>query len=259
MHKKRDNQSKKTIEKEDNYFNKKDSEKKDDFIIIGILSIFFGILISLKIETDQIIFADWFTLLNILLVFLIFTTVVLVEKMMANHLDLKIKLHFLESNRMSYQPDTILKDWKFPWWFILPFCLYFFSFGTIIWPGVINFSAESKPSRISKEDFYETEWHIAGIAFVGFLSALTLGLLFTYYNYEQFSLFCNFLALTLILPFGHGSKIFFGSLPLWIFGIVLTVLSLFFINLFSPIATLILSGIFAFLILIFFLWKTIKH
>jgi len=183
----------------------------------------------------------------------------LAEKMMANYLNLNIRLHLLESNRLGYQPESVLKGWTFPWWFILPFCLYFFSFGTIIWPGVINFSAESKPSRISKSNFYDTEWDIAGIAFVGFLSALIMGLLFTYYGHTQFSLFCNFLAITSILPFGHGAKIFFGSLPLWIFGIILTILSLFFINLFSPIATLILSGLLAFLILLFFLWKTLKH
>ena len=224
-------------------------DKKEIGIISGI-SVFLGIIISINFHGTILSFEYLDILKNILVLAIIFFVFVFAEKIAADLLECKIKIKLLQSQRLGFRPIEKLKKGNFPWWFILPVLTYLLALGLqtkFIWLSVLNFDTESKPARIKKRFFEPTEWDMARIALAGTFSMIILGAITNALGYTNYSLLCNLLALSSVIPIGQGLKVFFSSKWLWIFSIALTITIFLLSFILNPITTIIISIIFAIL------------
>ena len=119
-----------------------------------------------------------------------------------------------------------------------------------------NTRIKEMPSRrIHKKYKKITEFESAVIYLTGPISNLLLALIFTSVNAEGFSRLIEMnylLAILHLLPLPglDGIKVFFHSRPLYLFIVAFSILSIAFIQLSNIIATLILSIVLAFLIMV---------
>ena len=105
----------------------------------------------------------------------------------------------------------------------LPIVLSFFTKGLVnFWFGILEFDIKPKTERVSKRHglyrFSEmTDWHIALIAVAGIIINLVLAILGYLAGFETFAKLNIWFAAWSIIPLSglDGSKIFFGSRPLW--------------------------------------------
>ncbi|MBS3073775.1 hypothetical protein J4465_03205 [Candidatus Pacearchaeota archaeon] len=230
--------------------------EKEELFIIGIVSLVLGFLLSLNLNGELLQFEFFNIVKNVIIMFLLFFIFVFSQKLAADFLDCKIKIKFLESERLSYQPGTKLKNWKFPWWFFLPVICWGFSAGLLnkwLWFSVTTFDVFPKTSRIKKRFFEPTEWDIARIVLAGTFSLLVLGLISKILGYAEYSWICNLFALTTLIPIGQGMKVFFGSKLLWVFAFFLTA-SIFTVGLIaSTFSTILIALILAaFAVIVFY-------
>lgn len=133
--------------------------------------------------------------------------------------------------------------------------------------GVIKFAAigtsETSPKKgrnVGREYKHISEYEEALIHLVGPLACLLLALIFKQFpGFDKLVEISYTLALFSIIPFSglDGSKIFFGSLPLYICSASFIVITIVLMQILSPILTLVLSGITAILLLIIFLYRTL--
>ena len=114
----------------------------------------------------------------------------------------------------------------------LPLVLSFISRGMIWWLGILEFDVKAKTERVSRRHglyrFSEiTEWHIALIATIGIAVNLTLAIIGYISGFETFAKLNIYFATWSIIPLSSldGSKIFFGSKPLWF--TMLTIIAIF--------------------------------
>lgn len=229
--------------------------------IITAASVLLGLLISIDIEGTILSFEYFDIVRNIIIITIILFIFVLSEKVAADLLECKIKIRLLESGRLGYQPSTKLKKGKFPWWFVLPILTYLLAIAVktkLVWLSILNFDTESKSSRIKKRFFEPTEWDIARIALAGTFSAVILGAIANSFGYTDYAFLCNLLALSSVAPIGQGLKIFFGSKWLFIFSIFFT-LTIFLLGFsLEPFTTILISIIFAILMVFFLYLKNTK-
>lgn len=230
--------------------------EKEEWFIIGILSLLFGFLLSLNLNGDLLQFEALNILKNVIVMFMLFFIFIFSQKLAADFLDCKIKIRLLESERLSYQPKAKIKGWKFPWWIFLAILSWAFSAGLLnkwLWYSVTNFEISPKTSRIKKRFFEPAEWDIARIVLAGTFSLLILGLIAKTLGYTNYMWICNLFALTSLIPIGQGMKIFFGSKLLWIFALVFTISILAMGLMTSTFATLLIALILAiFAIVVFY-------
>tara|TARA_Y100000310_G_scaffold294100_2_gene324302 strand:+ start:1088 stop:1720 length:633 start_codon:yes stop_codon:yes gene_type:complete len=105
----------------------------------------------------------------------------------------------------------------------LPIVLAFFTKGILnFWFGVLEFDIKPKKERVSRRHglyrFSEmTDWHIALIAVAGIIINLIAAVVGYLAGFETFAKLNIWFAAWSIIPLSSldGSKIFFGSRPLW--------------------------------------------
>ncbi len=151
-----------------------------------------------------------------------------------------------------FEADVKTKFWSwYQFWFVkemhfpkalpmlwLPLLLSYLTKGYFWWLGILSFDISPRTERVSKRHglyrFSEmTEWHIALIAVSGIVINLILAIIGYFLaginpslNLELFSKINIWYALWSIIPLGQldGTKIFFGSRPLWFTTAIITLL-----------------------------------
>lgn len=137
-----------------------------------------------------------------------------------------------------YEAEEVSKIWSFqryglyersyfkhpiPIGILLPFLLSILTFGYIKWFAVIESDVKPTPTRaVKRHDYYSfsemTEWHLALISASGILASLVLAPISYILNFPDLARVSVYFACFNLLPLGKldGTRIFFGSLILWI-------------------------------------------
>lgn len=133
--------------------------------------------------------------------------------------------------------------------------------------GILRFAAVGtseitlrKGRNVGREYKHITEYEEALIHLVGPLACLLLALIFKQFpGFDKLVEVSYMLAVFSMLPLPglDGSKVFFGSFPLYICSGVFILTTVILMQILSPILTLIFSGITAVCLLIIFLYRTL--
>jgi hypothetical protein len=137
---------------------------------------------------------------------------------------------------------------------------------SILSSGLINVATiahtklnEISSQRAGKKYTHLTDFEVARIHLAGPLACLFLAIVLSpldsFNNLVEIS---KIIAIYSFVPLGNldGTKILFGSIPLYLFGLIFTILSLLLINMLTPIATIVWSILTAFIILLIYLYRT---
>jgi hypothetical protein len=144
---------------------------------------------------------------------------------------------------------------------ILPLTLSFLSLGGIkaLIVGT-NDIKETVYKRIKKKYEKLTEVELATIAAIGTLTSLFVALIFQILNlrgFEQFVTMNYLIAIYSLVPLENldGIKMLFGSIPIYLFTLVLILSALILINITSLFLTIILAGIIATVIALTYFYR----
>jgi hypothetical protein len=129
----------------------------------------------------------------------------------------------------------------FPIWLFVPLILVWLSFGFITWIGILTFNIIPLPSRVKMRWRELTEWHIALVAVGGLFFNIILAVISKSLGFDSFAYYNLLFVFFSLVPIGQlsGAKIFFGSIFLWIFFTVFSVIMLLLIQALSPLYTVI--------------------
>jgi len=116
---------------------------------------------------------------------------------------------------------------------ILPFLLSIITFGSIPWFAVTESDVKPTEARAAKRhqiySFAEmTEWHLALISASGILASLIIAPIAYILNLQELAKASIYFACFNLLPLGKldGSRVFFGSLILWVFLAAISLIAL---------------------------------
>jgi hypothetical protein len=204
------------------------NKKEITLILLGV------ILLSLVINLGQEINKIGYILVSIFFIFLINITA---KKITAYYLDSEIEIDFWKIKRYGFRTHQHFKK-LFPAGIIFPFIfkIIFFVFTYFTWMAILIFNIKSRTYRAAKRfglyTFSEmSEYHIGLIAASGII-ANYLFIIIAYLieipiemHFIELSIFFIFFNL---LPLSNldGNKIFFGSIVLWSFLAIITLISL---------------------------------
>ena len=190
---------------------------------IIIVTIILGFVLALqdwKISLSTFLYAT-------LMIFIIIVLNILVKKYVAFRLDSNIETGVWKWQRYWVHESAYFKN-PIPMGAVLPFILGLFSAGSFAWLASLEFEVSPSLSRVSKRHglyrFSEmTEWHIALIAGTGVIANLLLALICYIFGghlggFLELGALSVYYAAFNLLPISNldGSKIFFGSLVLWV-------------------------------------------
>jgi len=114
--------------------------------------------------------------------------------------------------------------WFIPVWLIVPVALVAVTWGYIKWLAIIVFDAVPS-SRVHKRFVDLTEWELALIASTIPFTSLLIAVIAQLAGWKTFAMMSVLYALFNLVPFHEltGTKIFFGSMMLWIFAAIFTI------------------------------------
>lgn len=202
--------------------------KKRELIHIG----FAIILMSLIIASENFSITLAGVLYGLLYAAIIILAVILAQNLMAAERDIEIRHGIWKLSRYGiYQRMHTRK--AIPIGAILPILVSFFSRGIVKCFTFLQFdSIRALPAKLAKKTgkyrFSEImEWDLALIAFLGIAAALLVSLISNFLGFEILARYAVYYAIANIIPFGQldGSRIFYGSLPLYTSTLILTALS----------------------------------
>jgi len=137
---------------------------------------------------------------------------------------------------------------------------------SILSMGLINVATiahtkikEISSQRAGKKYTHLTDFEVARIHLAGPLACLLLAIVLSpldsFNNLVEIS---KLIAIYSFVPLGNldGTKILFGSIPLYLFGLIFTILSILLINVLTPIATIVWSILTTFIIILIYLYRT---
>jgi hypothetical protein len=172
---------------------------------------------------------------------IIITVFVTAQKVTANYIDVAIEIKTWELKRFWYTTWAELKK-AAPLGIILPLLLGFLSGGMIKMLALLQFHATELPSKVAKKYgirriMHIMEWDDALVGFYGILSVCILAIVSskilpifissTLFSFASLAKFSLYYAIWNLVPLSKitGSKIFFGSRPLYFFTLILTFLT----------------------------------
>jgi len=169
--------------------------------------------------------------------FIILVASTLAKKITAYYYDSEIEQKTLHWRRWGYYERSQLKK-PIPIGILLPFLLVWISWPTGFIKMLTFLQTDIKPTsaRIARrrgglsQRFLEmTEFHSAVICGIGIAASLVLGLTAWVLGYGLLAKFSIYFCVWNMLPLGQldGSRILFGSKPLWLFLGILTLAGLF--------------------------------
>jgi hypothetical protein len=203
----------------------KEQIKKDSLVII-LSAIILGLSLSYIEKTWQATLIAFGTILLIILIN------ILAKKIFAQNIETDISLGFWSTYWTGFtQKSHFRKPLAMAW---LPLLTSLITKGVFVWMPIIEFDVTPKPERAARRHgLYRytavTEWHIALIAVVGIMTNIFTGIGGYILGFTTFAKWSMFYAAWMIFPWGKldGAKIFFGSRKLWIFMILILLISLF--------------------------------
>jgi len=188
---------------------------KKETITIVMVTLVIGFAISLMESVKIFLYASLF-------IFLIILINLVAKKVTSYYYDSNIEIKLWEIKRYGYRAGYYFKN-PIPAGVIIPLITTALSLGYITWLAPITFDVKAKIYRAAKRhNLYKysemTEYHLAHIAAAGIIANLIFGIIGYLINQPQFAQFNLYYAFYNMIPFSDldGSKIFFGSLVLWI-------------------------------------------
>lgn len=197
-------------------------EKKEGIIIVITI-----LLMSLIVSYTQEYFDNNLFLINLLFSAVIVLVAVFAKKITASILDIEIEIKIWEFKRWWITRTSELKK-PVPIALILPILLSFLSGGVIKFLAFLQFDSKALPSKATKKygmrRFSDVlDWDEALICFYSLIATLILALFMSFLGYNPYAKITIIYALSNILPISSldGTKMFFGSRPLYIFAVIL--------------------------------------
>jgi hypothetical protein len=179
-----------------------------------------------------------FNIFYVIIPAIIICLFVLVEKITANYIDTSIEIKSWEMSRWWYTTWAELKK-PIPVGIVFPLLLGFLSGGMIKMLTLLQFHATALPSKSSKRYGARRisgimEWDDALIGFYGLLILLALAIISSFmyssiFPFSELAKYSFYYVLWNLIPISSlaGSKLFYGSYPLYIFTLILTALTFF--------------------------------
>lgn len=171
-------------------------------------------------------------LYTLLAVFLVLAINIIAKKITSFYLESEIEMRFWEIGRWGFKPRQKFGR-PFPAWIFFPILSSAITLGHFVWMSIMVFDVKPKSYRAAKRhglySFSEmTEDHIGFIAAAGVVANLVFAFLGYLIGFSEFTRLNLYMAFFSMLPFSDmdGNKIFFGSLILWSFLAVVTVIGL---------------------------------
>lgn len=168
----------------------------------------------------------------LLSLFLVILINIVVKKITAYNLDSEVEVKFWEVNRYGFKPSSSFKK-PVPAGLILPVIISIFSLGYFYWMACLTFDVKAKVYRAAKRfglyAFSEmTERHIGIIAASGIIANLIFALIGYLAGFSEFARFSLYYSAFNMIPISDldGNKIFFGSVVLWSFLAIITVIGI---------------------------------
>ncbi len=198
---------------------------KKEFGAIGIILIVLVIVIG-DISTYQTF------LYSLLTIFLVIIINLISKKISSFYYESEIEIKLWTIKKYGYRAHEHFKR-AFPAGILFPIIFSAISFGFVQWLACLTFDVKAKTARAAKKhglySFSEmTEHHIALIAASGIFFNLVFALVGYLMNYPLFSALNIYYAFFNMIPFSDldGNKIFSGSIVLWSFLAVLTLIAM---------------------------------
>jgi len=204
------------------------------FVILGVIIMTLVLILNPLLNKQMITIHIWLNslIISIIIIFLS----VFIKKITAKKLDTKIEMSIWAFKRYGVHVHQELKK-SIPFGILLPLVLSIFTMGILKFLAFFQFRAEALPAKVAKKygaRRYSSvmEWDYALICFYSLLSVLILALISSYLSYSFFPFkelgkIAIYFVISNIIPFGQldGMKIFMGSKPLYLFSLILVILT----------------------------------
>jgi len=194
-------------------------------IAIVLISIILGFFISL-ITSFQAFFY------SLLIIFIVILINILAKKITAYYLDSQIEIKIWNFQQWGYKKSQYMKK-PFPIGIFMPILTAIITLGYVVWSACLTFDVKAKQYRAAKRHglytFSEmTEYHIGLIAASGIIINLIFALIGYLAGLTEFARLNIYFAFFNMIPLSDldGNKVFFGSLVLWSFLAIITLIAL---------------------------------
>jgi hypothetical protein len=172
----------------------------------------------------------------ILISLIILAVAIFSKRFTAKKIDTKINFSFWKWQRYWFSKGSYLKK-PFSIGVLLSLLLLVLSVGKIKFLALLQFDTKALVSKVVKQYGKKrfstvTEWDKALISFYGLIAILLLAVITkfipqTIFPFKELAKYSAFYAICNMIPIGDldGAKIFFGSRPLYIFSLILTIIA----------------------------------
>ena len=168
--------------------------------------------------------------------FIVIISAVFSKKIVSSILDVKIENKIWEFKRYWWTRSSELKR-AIPIGILLPLLLSLLSYGSIKFFTFLQFNSEALPSKVVKKYGSRRfpnmmDWDDALISFYSMIGVLIISVIsslitYNFFNFNDLSKLAFYYALFNMITFGQldGLKVFMGSRPLYIFSLVILIIS----------------------------------
>lgn len=198
-----------------------------ELMTIILIAIILGFIAGFQKSITIVTFFYFF-----IIVLIIIVINVLAKKIMAYYLESEIEVKIWGVKNYGFKPHQHFEK-EIPMGIFAPLIILAISLGGIKWLAALVFDVKAKTYRSAKRhglySFTEmTEYDIGLIAAAGILLNLFVAFISYFLGYEDFTRLSIFFAFYNMLPISDldGNKILFGSIILWSFVAVLTLIGL---------------------------------
>ncbi len=199
--------------------------KLNEIYIVILMTVIFAVAFSFLKTTQFFIYA-------LISIFLVITINIIFKKIAAFYFDSQIDIRLWDFKRYGFRKHAYFKK-PFPAGIFFPLIISAITFGNILWMASFVFDVKPKKYRAAKRfglySFSEmTELHIGYIAAIGVVANLIFAILGYVLGFPDFARLNIYFAFFNMIPLSNldGNKIYFGSLVLWSFLTVLTLIGL---------------------------------
>lgn len=211
-----------------------------------IIAIFFSALIFSLFDISKYFFflitAAFFFLVSYFTKFLV-----------ARRLGFEIRTKLISFKRLGFQYQS---PFPIPAWLIFPLLFSLISYNALKILTILGTYYKPLPKRL-RYKFELDEYDMAKISMISIIACLFFTILFYYLGFYEIASFGAWFVVSNLIPLGSldGSRIFYGSWLAWIFIFVFCAIELVLIHLVSPLISIIIGILFAFVIFIYFLYQ----
>ncbi len=213
---------------------------KKEWVFLAIASLTIGYILSFN--QTEVFWKVWMSMSGLALLMLFVHHIG--QKLSALFYDCSTEMQLWSVRQYGFKGSA---NWAFPFptWLAFPVLIIILTFGKLKWLAVTTFDAVPLQSRIRRRFAELTEWHLALISLGGIVASFILALVSHLLGYNSFAMLNLYFALFNLIPFStlDGSKIFFGSVMLWLFTVVFNVTLLLLLGNVSFVTTIIAAFI----------------